>query len=112
MPGRPRERTGGKMAKKSKKTAARYSELSKTKKRKKDSDSSPSPSQAASVAAPREISPTQVAERPVSRPVQRSQAESKRGVPSYGHLRGDLRKIGLLAAGMILVLIIVSFVLG
>jgi hypothetical protein len=102
------------MAKKSKKTAARYSELSKAKKRKKepDSSSSPVPSLAASVAAPREASRTQPAERPTRRPVQRPQAESKRGVPSYDHLRGDLRKLGLLGAGMILVLIIVSFVLG
>lgn len=112
MSGRPRERTGGRMAKKSKKTAARYSELSKTKKRKKEPDSSPVPSQAASVAAPREASRTQPAERPARRPVQRPQAESKRGVPNYDHLRGDLRKLGLLGAGMILVLIIVSFVLG
>jgi hypothetical protein len=102
------------MAKKSKKTAARYSELSK-KKRKKQPDQAPVAPEPA-VAAPRETARPQAEARPAPRPAPRAapraQADTKRGLPNYDHVRGDLRKIGMLAGGMLLVLIILAFVLG
>ena len=108
-PGRPRERTEGRMAKK---TAAKYSELSKTKKKRRP-DTAPEPPQAA-VAATKEAPKAQPRPVPRTSPrsAQRTQTESRRGVPGYAYMRADLKRIGMLAGGMILILIVLAFVLG
>jgi hypothetical protein len=99
------------MAKKSRKTAARYSELSKTRKKKQKSKPSLQ-TQAATVSATQDAAEPKPARRPVVKQAPRAQAEHKRGLPSYDYVRADLKKIGVLAGAMILVLIILTFVLG
>jgi hypothetical protein len=110
---RPGERTDCRMAKKSKKAAARYSELSRTRKKKRQPGTVSAPREAAA-AASQETAPERPrpAPRPAPRPVQRAQADSKRGLPGYEYVREDLRRLSVLAAGMIVVLIILAFVLG
>jgi len=101
------------MAKKSKKTAARYSELSRTRKRKRETGRVSAPHEAAE-ASPQEAAPERErpAPRPAPRPVQRAHSEPKRSLPGYEYVRADLRRLSVLAGGMILVLIILAFVLG
>jgi hypothetical protein len=99
------------MVKKSKKTAARYSELSKAK-RKKQRDTAPSQVQSVSVGAVREQAEPEPVAKAAPRPVSRAQSELKRGVHSYQYVRADLKRIGMLAGAMLVILIILSFVLG
>jgi hypothetical protein len=99
------------MAKKSRKTAARYSELSKAKKKKQrdkpsEQTGTVSVSTSQSMAEPAPVRST------VPKAVPRPQAELKRGISSYQYVRADLKRIGILAGAMILILIIVSFALG
>ena len=110
--GGPRERTEGRMAKKSKKTAAKYSELSKTKKKRRPDTAPESPR--AAVTATQDAPKAQAKPVPKAspRPAQRAQTESRRGVPGYEYMRADLKRIGMLAGGMILILIVLAFVLG
>ena len=106
------------MAKKSKKTAARYSELSKAKKKKQQQQRGKTPDhiQPVSVTEATEFAGPEPVERPVARPVAkpapRVQTEGKRGIPSYEYVRTDLKRIGILAGAMIVILIILSFILG
>ncbi len=101
------------MAKKSKKAAARYSELSRTRKRKRQPGAVSAPPEAVG-AASQETAPARQrpAPRSAPRPVQRAQADPRRGLPGYEYVREDLRRLGVLAGGMILVLIILAFTLG
>jgi hypothetical protein len=99
------------MAKKSRKTAAKYSELSKARKKKQRGKPSLQ-AQAAPVSAAQDTAEPKPAKRPVVKQTPRAQSEHKRGLPSYDYVRADLKKIGVLAAAMVLVLIILSFVLG
>jgi hypothetical protein len=99
------------MAKKSRKTAARYSELSKAK-RKKHRDKPSVQTETVSVSTSQRVIVPAPVKSPVPKAVPRPQAELKKGIPSYQYVRADLKKIGLLAGAMILILIIVSFALG
>ena len=99
------------MAKKSRRTAARYSELSKSKKKKRH-DKPSVQSGTVSVSTSQKIAEPAPVKSPVSRTVPGPQAELKKGVPSYQYVRADLKRIGILAGTMILILIIVSFALG
>ena len=105
------------MTKKSKKTAARYSELSKAKKKKQQQrGKTANHIQTVSVTEASELTELETLERPVARqvtrPAQRAQTDGKRGMPSYQYVRADLKKIGILAGAMLVILIILSFVLG
>ena len=99
------------MVKKSKKTAARYSELSKAK-RKKQRDTSSNQVQQVSVGAAREQAEPEPVVKAAPRPASRAQSELKRGISSYQYVRADLKRIGMLAGAMFVILIILSFVLG
>jgi hypothetical protein len=99
------------MAKKSRKTAARYSELSKAKK-KKSHDKPPVQTGTVSVSTSQKVVEPGPVKSQVPRAVARPLAELKRGIPSYQYVRADLKKIGILAGGMVLILIILSFALG
>ncbi len=98
------------MAKKSRKTAARYSELSKAKK-KKQRDKPSEQTGTVSVSTSQSIAEPAPVRSTVPKAVPR-QAELKRGISSYQYVRADLKRIGILAGIMILILIIVSFALG
>jgi hypothetical protein len=99
------------MPKKSRKTAARYSELSKARKKKQRAKPSLQ-TQTVSVSTLQGIAESKPAKEKAVRQPPRVQPELKRGFPRYEYVRADLKRIGVLAAAMILVLIILSFVLG
>jgi len=104
------------MAKRSKKTAARYSELSKAKRKKQQREKASDHIPGVSVTKARELAEPETVGQPVAgpvtRPVTRAQTERKHGMPSYQYVRADLKKIGILAGAMLVILIILSVVLG
>lgn len=101
----------GTMPRKSRKTAARYSELSKT--RKKKHRAKPAlQTQAVPVSGPQDVAESKSVPKPAVRHTPRTQSELKRGIPNYDYVRADLKRLGVLAAAMIVILIILSFVLG
>ncbi|MDY6892685.1 MAG: hypothetical protein SVO26_03080 [Chloroflexota bacterium] len=93
------------MAKKSRKTAVKYSELSKSGKKRQPNRPSVPPS------VPTRVVSTSETEK-VVRPVRTRQVEPKKKLPSYQYVRLDLRRIGILAGVMVIILILLSFVLG
>ena len=99
------------MAKKSRKVAARYSELGRAgKKKQRDKRSLPT----GTVSAPKsqEIPEPRPVKSPVSKTALRRQPELKRAIPGYQYVRADLKRIGMLAGMMIVILIVVAFILG
>jgi len=103
------------MTRKSRKRAARYSELSRT--RKKRQPLRRFPEQQAAQAQPKEeVAAASVEKSPVpkAQPKIQSKATSaqSRMLASYQYVRDDLKKIGILAGAMIVLLIILTFVLG
>lgn len=99
------------MAKKSRKTAAKYSQLSRAKKKKQRA----SPSlQTGTISAPesQEIAEPKPIKSPVSKTTPRTQPELKRAIVAYQYVRADLKRIGILAGMMIIILIVLTFVLG
>jgi hypothetical protein len=100
-----------KMAKKSRKTAARFSELSKASKKKRRNKS---PVATATIAAPvtqEQAEPTPL-EKPVPKPAPRTKPALKRAALGYQYVRDDLKKISMLAGIMIVILIVLAFILG
>ena len=104
-------RTGATMAKKSRKTAAKYSELGRAKKRKQRSTVSP---EAESVAAApsRPVAEARPAKTAVARAARKAQPEVKRVTADYSYVTSDLKRIGILTAGIAVVIIVLAFVLG
>ena len=105
------------MAKKSRKTAARYSELSKAgKKRQRDRRPAESSSAVSSAAADMADSSAMESRIPdtaaKAQPAAKVQPVLKRSAASYQHVKADLRRIGVLTAVIVLILIILSFVLN
>jgi len=99
------------MAKKSRKTAARYSELSKASKKKRRSRLSVA---AGTVSAPvvKEKAETVAVESPAPKAAPTTRPTLKRKKLGYQYVRDDLRRIGILAGIMIVILIVLAFVLG
>ncbi len=99
------------MAKKSRRVAAKYSQLSKAKKKKQRG----SPSlQTGMVSAPesQEIAEPTPIKPAVSKTTPRAQPGPKRATAAYQYVRADLKRIGILAGMMIIILIVLTFVLG
>jgi hypothetical protein len=99
------------MAKKSRKTAARYSELSGSRRRKQRNRASP---QAEAAAAPQvravaEAGPTRA---PVAKSARSAKPEPKRSTLDYSYVGTDLKRIGMLTAAIAVIIIVLSFVLG
>lgn len=105
------------MAKKSRRAAARYSELSRDRKKKqrgKDS-AQPKPAVAAKTAVQKpaeSIKATAATRSAASRTAARPQAGPAQPLPGYQYVRGELRKIGILAGAAVVILIVLTFVLG
>ena len=105
------------MPKKSRKTAAKYSELSKAGKRKQRERRSPVVEPAVEQATgPVVGTGSSPAKSSVTQLVSRSQISQvkpvlKRSTSTYKLVRADLKRIGILAVGIILILFILSFVL-
>jgi hypothetical protein len=105
------------MGKRSREVAAKYSQLSKQGKKRQRSRNShgDEPAQVSvrtGVAQPKtkpEPKPAPVA---AGRPAAVPQARHAITVPGFDYMKGDLRRIGVLAGAAVVVLIILSFVLG
>lgn len=99
------------MAKKSRRVAARYSQLSKAKRKKQRGRPS---LQTGMVSAPesQEIAEPTPIKPPVSKTTPRAQPGPKRATAAYQYVRADLKRIGILAGMMIIILIVLTFVLG
>ena len=102
------------MAKKSRRAAAKYSQLSKSKKKKQRG----SPSlQTGMVSVPesQEIAEPTPIKPPVSRTTPttpRARPELRRAAATYQYVRADLKRLGILAGMMVIILIVLTFVLG
>ncbi len=104
------------MTRKSHKRAARYSELSRTRKKKQPIRRLPEQQAAPAQPKPKQEMATSSAEKrpaPKAQPnVQPRMSQTKgRVITSYQYVRDDLKRIGMLAGVMILVLIVLAFVL-
>lgn len=99
------------MAKKSRKRAAKYSELSRTKK-KKLRGRPPPQTGTTSVPESQEIAEPKPIRSPVSKAAPRTQPEPRRAAASYQYVRADLKRIGILAGMMVIILIVLTFVLS
>jgi len=117
------------MPKKSRDRAAKYSELSRARRRKRKQQSRVAPEAKAALikeTQPKEtqevVAPKEVASRKAAAPsptksappkaVARTQFERKLAVPGYQYLRDDLKRVGILAGAIIVILIILAVVLG
>ncbi|MBE0481562.1 MAG: hypothetical protein IBX68_11360 [Dehalococcoidia bacterium] len=99
------------MARKSRRTAARYSEISKERKKKQrgraplleDTASEPItvavPEQAQTRYAPYRTAPA-------------ARSDTKEAAAEYSHVKEDLRVVGIISGAMLTLLIVLSFVLG
>ncbi|HUV52406.1 MAG TPA: hypothetical protein VMW64_04950 [Dehalococcoidia bacterium] len=102
------------MTRKSSKRAARYSELSRTRKKKQplrrfsEQQAAPAQPKEKVAVASAEKSPAPKVQPKVQSKVTPSQS---RMLASYQYVRDDLKKIGVLAGAMIVLLIILTFVL-
>ena len=99
------------MAKKSRRVAAKYSQLSKAKRKKQRGRPS---LQTGMVSAPesQEIAEPTPIKPPVSKTTPRAKPGPKRATAAYQYVRADLKRIGILAGMMIIILIVLTFVLG
>ncbi len=101
------------MAKKSRKTAARYSELSRSRRRKQRNRASPQ-AEAAAAAAPQvqAVAEAGSTRTPVAKSARSAKPEAKRTTADYRHVGTDLKRIGMLAGAIAVIIIVLSFVLG
>ena len=103
------------MTRKSRKRAARYSEISRTRKRKQplrhlpEQQAAPAQPKEEAVVASAEKSPAPKAQPKIQSKVIPSQSRMLAG---YQYVRDDLKKTAILAGSMIVLLIILTFVLG
>lgn len=99
------------MAKKSRKAAAKYSELSRERKKKQKNRQDLQPR---AVVAPktREAVEPPVARKPVASAVTKRQSGMAQHLPVNPYVRADLRRIGILAGGALVILIVLTFILG
>ncbi|MEE8373948.1 MAG: hypothetical protein V3R87_09525 [Dehalococcoidia bacterium] len=97
------------MAKKSRKIATRYSQLSKEGKKRQRNRLSPQPS-AASIHEPgrEEAGVTRAAPRAAPRPSN----VAARPLAGYDYVRDDLRRIGILGGAALVIIVVLTFVLG
>ena len=105
------------MAKKSRKRAAKYSELSKSKKKRQITRpgsqpqvvSTPETQEVAAVSTKKSPAP------PKSTATQKgpkTQPGLRLTIPDYRYVRDDLKRVGILTGAVIVILIILAFVLG
>lgn len=99
------------MAKKSRKVAARYSELSREKRKKQGNRQSTQP-KAAFTPRTQEIAETTLSKSAISRVAPKPQAGLRQALPGYQYVRDDLKRIGILAGAAVVILIVLTFVLG
>ena len=107
------------MAKKSRKRAAKYSELSRAKRRRQAAGPGPQP-QAVSTPKAQEVAATATAIKkspaltkgPAVQRGPKTQPGFRLAISDYRYVRDDLKRIGILTGAVIVILIILAFVLG
>ncbi len=105
------------MAKKSRKRAAKYSELSKSRRKRQLARPGPQP-QAVSTPKPQEAVATTSTKKssppPKSPTTQRGPKTPglRLTIPDYKYVRDDLKRVGILTGAIIVIIIILAFVLG
>lgn len=105
------------MAKKSRKRAARYSELSKSRKKRQAARPGPQP-QVVSTPESQEVAAVVTNKTPVAPKSMATQKGPKTqpglrfAIPDYKYVRNDLKRVGILTVAAIVILIILAFVLG
>jgi len=110
------------MSKKSRKRAAKYSELSKSRPRRRRQldkvSAEPKAVMSAETKEVEETKETQVAaakspeKRLTPKVSPKAQPERKTALPGYQYVREDLKRIGILSAAVVVILVILAFVLG
>lgn len=98
------------MARKSRKRAAKYSELSKAKKKRQLDRSSLEP-KVTSIPKYQEVAEPTPRKSPIAKTVPKPQAGARQPVPSYQYVRDDLKRIGILTGGVVVILIVLAFIL-
>ena len=99
------------MVKKSRKAAARYSQLSKAGKKKRRPQAA-SVVETPAVPETHEIAAPKPAKQDAPKPAQKVQPATRRAKIGYQYVRDDLRRIGILSGVVIVILIVLSFILG
>jgi hypothetical protein len=105
------------MAKKSRKRAARYSELSTSRKKRQVTRPAPEPEAVSTpksqeIAAPSAKKSPAPAKSPAMQRGPRTQPGIRLTIPDYRYVRDDLKRVGILTAAVIVIIIILAFVLG
>jgi hypothetical protein len=105
------------MAKKSRKRAAKYSELSKSRRKRQVAIPGPQPqvvstpkTQEATATATKKSSPPPKS--PAAQRGPKTQPGFRLTIPDYRYVRDDLKRIGILTGAVIVIIIILAFVLG
>jgi len=99
------------MAKKSRKRAAKYSELSKLRRKRQLTRPGPQP-QVASTPKTEEVAATSTKKTHAPQRVTKTQPGTRLTISDYRYVRDDLKRIGILTGAIIVILIILAFVLG
>ena len=99
------------MAKKSRKRAAKYSELSKSRRKRQLTRPGPQP-QVVSTPQSQEAAATGTKKTPAPQRVTKTQPGIRLTISDYRYVRDDLKRIGILTGAIIVILIILAFVLG
>ena len=99
------------MAKKSRKRAAKYSELSKSRRKRQLTRPGLQP-QAVSTTKTQEAVATGTKKTPAPQRVSKTQPGIRLTISDYRYVRDDLKRIGILTGAIIVILIILAFVLG
>jgi hypothetical protein len=105
------------MAKKSRKRAARYSELSKSRRKRQVARPGPQPQvvskpEAQAVAAAVTKKSPAPAKSPATQKGPKTQPGLRLTIPDYKYVRNDLKRVGILTGAIIVIIIILAFVLG
>jgi hypothetical protein len=105
------------MPKKSRKRAARYSELSKSRKKRQVTRPAPEPKVVSTSTSPETAATgTKKSPAPPKSPAPqrapRTQPGVRLAIPDYKYVRDDLKRVGILTGAIIVMIIILAFVLG
>ena len=105
------------MAKKSRKRAAKYSELSKSRKKRQVTRPAPEPEAVSTPKSQETTAPsTKKSPAPPKSPAiqrgPRTQPGIRLTIPDYRYVRDDLKRVGILTGAIVVIIIILAFVLG
>jgi len=106
------------MSKKSRKRAAKYSELSKSRRKRQAVRPGPQSQVASTAEAQETVAAVSVKKSPTppksitAQKGPRTQPGLRLAIPDYKYVRNDLKKVGILTAAVIVIIIILAFVLG